>query len=712
MAVSGYASAQDVEDINIGTIALAQAMGTAVGLRVRKDANLSDLVSIPAAKVNLGLDLVNNTPDLEKPLSYEAIAALATKITGPISAASVGLGNVTNTSDADKPVSTAQLAALNLKVNTTTYTSGLALKADTTALTSGLALKADVTALTSGLALKVDTTTYTTDMAAKAPSASPTFTGVIRYDGAAGTPKQLDARTGTSRRWITNMGDGTAEAGANAGSNYTIIRYDDTGASLGTAFSLNRATGQAGFSTRPQWGATPWDSTNLALTSAAAFVGALSDDGVTPTTVQKHIVRTYVNDISGVTMGAASTAQATANTTAINAYLATATKPLSMRGGDQLRPGGTLVFPSNTGIVCDHANQPTIFMPAANFTNTVDRGYGTSAVGLKFDGLNSGAYTPGNQQHLEGVIVQAEATDNGRYLRGIVAQNVTNLNMDVEVFGIPMGVGITLSGVRGRSIINPYVHDMTSNFAYAGQRQISGIEIDNDHISPSNSYGIFFPYIKVNDITMGATLKALFGEQTDGITFSADDGGHTIAGYQFRNLSEAIDIQTRNCNFGPGTIKEARDAGIKLVHGAKYNTFSAFNMQDIGRWGVCLSGSPNAGAGHTEGNVFAGGVISNLNYQNAFISTATIGAVCLIDNSGGPNNWRPTKNTIGTLHINMGTNGIYGINDESSLGGNLIEPVNYQLNAVSGALILRETLASTKVRFGGETTYRTTNYSG
>jgi hypothetical protein len=85
----------------------------------------------------VGLQFVDNVPDLSKPLSNEARAALATKLdsetaaitystiadptfTGTVSGvtkAHVGLGNVDNTSDLNKPVSSLTQAALDAKIN-------------------------------------------------------------------------------------------------------------------------------------------------------------------------------------------------------------------------------------------------------------------------------------------------------------------------------------------------------------------------------------------------------------------------------------------------------------------------------------------------------------------------------------------------------------------------------------------------------------------
>jgi hypothetical protein len=75
----------------------------------------------------VGLANVDNTSDVNKPVSTATTTALNLKanLAGPtftgtvngITATMVGLANVTNTSDANKPVSTAQQTALNLKAD-------------------------------------------------------------------------------------------------------------------------------------------------------------------------------------------------------------------------------------------------------------------------------------------------------------------------------------------------------------------------------------------------------------------------------------------------------------------------------------------------------------------------------------------------------------------------------------------------------------------
>lgn len=58
-----------------------------------------------------------------------------------------------------------------------------------------------------------------------------------------GTAAGIAGARGASRRWLTLLGNGTAEPGGNVGSDFTIQRYADNGALLGTALTITRATG-------------------------------------------------------------------------------------------------------------------------------------------------------------------------------------------------------------------------------------------------------------------------------------------------------------------------------------------------------------------------------------------------------------------------------------------------------------------------------------
>ena len=158
----------------------------------------------------VGLGNVNNTSDLNKPISTATQAALDTKgsatdlalkaplaspaftgtVTG-VTATMVGLGNVDNTSDLAKPISTATQAALDTKGSA----ADLALKAPLaspaftgtvmgiTASMVGLG-NVDNTSdankpVSTATQAALDTKGSAVDLALKAPLASPTFTGTV-----------------------------------------------------------------------------------------------------------------------------------------------------------------------------------------------------------------------------------------------------------------------------------------------------------------------------------------------------------------------------------------------------------------------------------------------------------------------------------------------------------------------------------------------------
>jgi len=60
---------------------------------------------------------------------------------------------------------------------------------------------------------------------------------------ASGQANNLLGLTGSTTRWVIQLGDGAAESGSNNGSNFAILRYNDSGGGIGTALSINRASG-------------------------------------------------------------------------------------------------------------------------------------------------------------------------------------------------------------------------------------------------------------------------------------------------------------------------------------------------------------------------------------------------------------------------------------------------------------------------------------
>jgi len=63
------------------------------------------------------------------------------------------------------------------------------------------------------------------------------------YKSATGKYTYLQSYTGTSARWQIIMGDATAESGSNAGSDFSIGRFNDAGTYVGAPISISRSSG-------------------------------------------------------------------------------------------------------------------------------------------------------------------------------------------------------------------------------------------------------------------------------------------------------------------------------------------------------------------------------------------------------------------------------------------------------------------------------------
>jgi hypothetical protein len=87
------------------------------------------------------------------------------------------------------------------------------------------------------------------------------FPSVVLSKSASGNTAFVQGRTGTSQRWLMYLGDNAAESGSNAGSNFSIWRYNDAGAAVDSPLLISRATGAVTF-TGPVTSATTFITGN------------------------------------------------------------------------------------------------------------------------------------------------------------------------------------------------------------------------------------------------------------------------------------------------------------------------------------------------------------------------------------------------------------------------------------------------------------------
>ncbi|MFM1934289.1 MAG: hypothetical protein RL360_1170, partial [Bacteroidota bacterium] len=169
--LSGLATAPLIKDDAISHNKITN--GAIHGPKLRDSSIVDQKIAFGINPAKVGLDLVDNTSDLNKPISTATQTGLDLKadktdlnakatllsptftgIVSGVSASMVGLSNVDNTSDASKPISAATQTALDLKASI-----------------ASVDLKANIT----DLASKADLS----NLNLKAPIASPTFTGTV-----------------------------------------------------------------------------------------------------------------------------------------------------------------------------------------------------------------------------------------------------------------------------------------------------------------------------------------------------------------------------------------------------------------------------------------------------------------------------------------------------------------------------------------------------
>lgn len=246
IAAGATANATDSSLRDRATHTGSQAISTVTGLQAALDAKEATLASGTTAQYYRG----------DK--SWQALNATA-----------VGLGNVDNTADINKPVSTAQQAALNTKQ--ATLVSGTSIKTvggisllgsgdvgtlgleyggtgSTTAAGArsslGLGTAATVNTGTSGSVVPMLSSSLTTWSGNKTLSAigAGVTTRAMVIDVDAGATAAYYFRTGGLDRWRI-VKTNSAESGSDVGSDFSILRCADSGTSLGTVFSINRSTG-------------------------------------------------------------------------------------------------------------------------------------------------------------------------------------------------------------------------------------------------------------------------------------------------------------------------------------------------------------------------------------------------------------------------------------------------------------------------------------
>lgn len=215
-ATAVAASATAVAAANSATAITAGAL--------QKTNNLSDLGSIATAKANLALDQVSNTSDANKPVSTATQTALNLKAN---LAGAAFTGAVSSTS--------------SINAGTTLQAGGIISNTDTTQ-SAGSGTGAIITLGGLGVAKNINSGGAIAAAGNIAGQVITSNNGNIVATNAAGNVRGLTIYTGVNPRWQV-ITDGGAESGSNAGSDFSLARFNDAGTFIDNPIFSSRSTG-------------------------------------------------------------------------------------------------------------------------------------------------------------------------------------------------------------------------------------------------------------------------------------------------------------------------------------------------------------------------------------------------------------------------------------------------------------------------------------
>lgn len=406
--------------------------------------------------------------------------------------------------------------------------------------------------------------------------------------------------------------------------------------------------------------------------------------GIPPT--QTHS-RLYIESLVGVRTGAVSPAQRQRNTTILNEQLRLG-RQLHILSGTRIEIASALTIGSGGSIIGDSGGvKPTIFMPASAFDNRSDieaeHRYGSRSVGIDFSGQLSGNLQPNNGVRLENFRLISEEKA-GRRLRGIVGRNVTNCSIrNIEIAGLPVGIGIALASARGCRVSNVHIHDFADNTAWKTPPQSTGIEIDNDILNGMPSANTLIEQFLIERLRVNGPLPSKWRYQTDGINIVHSASKVTIQNGRIVDVGEGIDTFGSDGTIDNVAITNSHIFGLKFIHGASRNVVRNVSIANAGLAGVNLSGSDSAKQ-NTAGNVLMNLLITNVGTADAWKSNSTAGILI----SGRNSRRVPVDNRVIGARFDLGPLGKYGWLDDSTGSGNEGVDVEIKGGAALDRLVL------------------------
>ena len=554
-----------------------------------------------------------------------------------ITKAMVGLGNVDNTADINKPVSTATQAALDLKANATDVTTALDLKVDkvtgkalstndyTTAektklaaitgtntgdqdlsalaTNTALALKANTADVSTSLATKVDKVTgkelstndYTTAEKTKLAAISGTNTGdQINITGNAATATTAGNITATANTTLTSLSNlatvGTITSGVWSG---TAVAVEKGGTGLTSAGTNGQVLTSNGS------GALSWTTPSSTATSYSGVL-PIENGGTSQTTLPgiKSILGLLSNNVAIGNEAGTPNQGGNANTIAIGG------------GAGRGNQGASSIA---IGYVSGDQNQGANSISIGG--NAAQSGQGTQAVAIGFAAGQNG-------QGANAVAIGTFAGQSGQAANSI-AINATGTSTPLN----PTNAGFYVDPIRsatattGLLFYNPTSKEITTATANASfvdlttNQTIAGTKTFNSDITVNG--------VKIgrgtgnNDqnVAVGAdALASGTGTRNTAIGYGAM---RQYSGTSFDNNTSVGYFNLPSLTSGSGNTSIGAESMMALTTGTENTSIGNQSL-------INTTGNNNVGVGKRAGQTMTTGSQNTIIGTNADVSTATL----------------------------------------------------------------------------------------
>jgi hypothetical protein len=273
----------------------------------------------------------------------------------------------------------------------------------------------------------------------------------------------------------------------------------------------------------------------------------------------------------------------------------------------------------------------------------------STGVGIVFNGCTGGGISGG------AIYPSSYVDDRALVAVRIVSSSKVRIDsVDMSNYSKANGI-VSIDTCNDCAVTNSVFRDSTTNSATTGQ--VTGVTIDDNRIGGVSSMRTKLIGNTFRDLTVGAAFLALYGYQTDGITVEVGTTQTIIANNEIFNVGEGIDCWGLNGAITGNTIRHVYIFGIKLVHGAQYNTVVGNSIYDAGLAGITVQGASSDTA-DTQYNVIDSNLIAGIDAASNW-SASTTGCILISDGTGVT--FIPRNNVFGSNKLNPGPGGKYCI---------------------------------------------------